>query len=299
MEKATVINVTRFCTEDGPGIRTTVFLKGCPLSCAWCHNPESQCPHIELLYQEQKCVGCAKCARVCPKGAHVFDQNGHKLDRALCVACGACAEKCPVEALSLSGEEMTADEVFAEVERDKIFYKTSGGGVTLSGGEPLARPEFTVSLLEKCHTAGLHTAIETSGFASPEVLARILPLCDLVLFDLKETDPTRHKQFTGIPLAPILQNLKELDRAGIPVHLRLPIIPGYNDREEHFAAVREIANSLNCIKRVEVMPYHAMGAYKYAALGRDYLCTDVTEPTSATVAEWRRLVGDTTRELHT
>ncbi len=295
MEKATVLNITRFCTDDGPGIRTTVFLKGCPLSCVWCHNPESQGTRIELSYQASACVGCGKCVRVCPSKAHVIDDGGHRFDRSLCLTCGDCSKVCPAEALTLFGREMTVDEVFAEVTRDKPFYKTSGGGVTVSGGEPLARPAFTAALLQACREAGIPTAIETCGFASDAALDAVIPLCDLVLFDIKETDPVLHERFTGAPLDPILHALRRIDRMGVPVRLRLPIIPGRNDRAEHFAEVKRLGESLSHLRGIEIMPYHKMGSYKYASLGRAYACDEVEEPSAETVSAWRRLVGDTTQ----
>lgn len=291
---AAVMNVQRFCTDDGPGIRTTVFLKGCPMSCLWCHNPESQSPRPELLYQRDKCTECGRCAVVCRSGAHRMEGAAHHFDRTLCTACGACAAVCPAGAPSLSGRMMTAEEVFTEVQRDLVYYRTSGGGVTVSGGEPLAQPAFVEALFEKCRAAGIHTAIETGGFAAPEALSRVLALCDLVLFDIKETDPRRHEQFAGVPMEPVRQNLKTVCDRGIPVILRVPVIPGLNDREEHLCAVRDLAAALPGVRGVEVMPYHMLGAYKYASLGRAYACADVEEPDKETVARWRRLAGDTT-----
>ncbi|MBR6555975.1 MAG: glycyl-radical enzyme activating protein [Clostridia bacterium] len=236
-----IINITRFCTDDGPGIRTTVFFKGCPLRCLWCHNPESQRFECEAW------------------------ENGEAV-----------------------GRTATVEEVLSEIREDEIFYRTSGGGATLSGGEPMAQPDFAEGILSGCRTAGIRTAMETCGFAAPAVAERLFPLCDLLLFDLKETDPARHEDFTGVPLAPILENLRRADALGIPVCLRLPIIPGLNDREEHFRAVRAIADSLTHPPQLQIMPYHRLGEHKYDRLGREYLCPETHEPTAEEKARWEK-----------
>lgn len=283
-----MINLSRFCTDDGPGIRTTVFLKGCPLSCAWCHNPESQRREAEILFTAEKCAQCGRCAAVCPEDCHTVTEQGHTFDCEHCIACGRCAEVCPTMALEKKGESVSAEEVFEEVKRDLPFYGETGG-VTVSGGEPLEHPVFTAELLRLCREAGIHTAIETSGFGSETAWDAVLPYCDLVLFDIKETDEKRHLDFTGVPLAPILENLHRVDHAGVKTLLRAPIIPGWNDREEHLQNIRELANTLQYCQGVEVMPYHAMGAYKYDCLGRTYRCADVSEPDKETVAHWRQI----------
>ncbi len=289
MDKAAIINLTRFCTDDGPGIRTTVFLKGCPLSCAWCHNPESQKTGPEILFDGDRCTLCGRCVPVCPQNCHRIIDGRHEFDRTACIGCGKCAAACPVSALEQIGGIVTVQEVYEEVARDVPFYMGKGG-VTVSGGEPLAQPEFTANLLRLCREAGIHTAVETSGFCSRQTLETVMPYCDLVLFDLKETDEDRHMDFTGVPLAPILENLRTIDAMGIHTLIRAPIIPGCNDREEHLRKVRQIADSLTCCEGVEIMPYHAMGAYKYDRLGRAYRCDDVLEPEKATVDKWREIV---------
>ncbi len=283
-----MINLSRFCTDDGPGIRTTVFLKGCPLTCAWCHNPESQRREAEILFTAEKCTRCGRCAAVCPEGCHTVTEQGHTFDRTGCTACGLCAKQCPTMALEQKGTPVTAQEVFEEVKRDLPFYGETGG-VTVSGGEPLDHPAFTAELLRLCKEAGIHTAVETSGFGSEAAWEAVLPHCDLVLFDIKETDEKHHLDFTGVPLAPILEHLRRVDEAGVKTHLRAPIIPGWNDREEHLQSIRKLADTLQHCQGVEVMPYHAMGAYKYDCLGRTYRCADVPEPDKETVAHWRQL----------
>lgn len=285
--KASIFNISRCCVDDGPGIRTTVFIKGCPLHCIWCHNPESQRRETELTYNPSKCTVCGRCIEACPTGAHSFSEGNHIFDRSKCTACGKCADMCFNEALAVVGKQMTADEVLAEAVRDRVFYENSGGGVTLSGGEPLSHPEFSAELLTKLREAGIHTAMETCGFAGKEVFERIAPLCDLLLFDLKETDPNRHKEFTGVPLEPILDNLRLADDLGVKIHLRLPVIPGLNDREDHFENAGKIAKSLKNLVRAQIMPYHKLGAYKYATLGREYTLREVEEPDEATKKLWQ------------
>ncbi len=285
-----IINLSRFCTDDGPGIRTTVFLKGCPLRCLWCHNPESQSRESEILYSAEKCVGCTSCEAVCPGGCHSFREGVHLFQRGECIGCGGCAKLCPTEALTLSGKTVDSAEIFREVARDAVFYRESGGGVTVSGGEPLAQPAFTADLLRLCRENGIGTAVETCGFAGEAAVETVLPFCDFILFDVKETDPERHRRFTGVPLEPILKTLHRIAERKIPFRLRLPVIPGFNDREEHFAKAKELAAGFSSCQGLEVMPYHSLGQYKYVQLGKPYLCADVKEPTPETIARWRAAV---------
>ena len=284
----TILNIQRFCTDDGPGIRTTVFLKGCPLHCIWCHNPESQAKRHEIMYNSKKCVACGRCAVVCHKNCHSLEAM-HKFEREMCIGCGACAEVCPTGALELYGKSITVDEVYSEVARDKVFYETSGGGVTISGGDPLFQPYFTAELLKMCKENGIHTTIETSGFADERVLLTVLKYCDLVLFDIKETDEERHKQYTGVCLTPILENLRLVNEKKIPFIIRAPIIPTLNDREAHFKSLKTIRESMEFCQGIQIMPYHKTGSYKYELLNRSYVCSDISEPTKEMIETWGKL----------
>lgn len=269
-----IFDIQRFCVHDGPGIRTTVFVKGCPLRCLWCHNPESQKSAVNIAFYAHKCLYCGACADACKQGRHRFDltrntENGspvHVYDRDGCLACGECAAACPASAIEKIGRRVSADEVMDEVLRDKAFYKNSGGGLTVSGGEPLAQPDFTAALLEKAKAEGIHTCVETCGYCPGEVIKRIAPLVDLFLFDIKETDDALHKEFTGVPFTPIRENLLLIDAMGAGTVLRCPIVPGKNLRDEHLRAIGTLARELKGVKDVEVMAYHTLGNGKYDAL---------------------------------
>lgn len=281
-----IFNIQRFSINDGPGIRTNVFVKGCPLRCRWCHNAESLHPRTELRFRASACVGCGACAAVCEHGGHVFDAAGHTVDRTGCIACGKCAEACLYDGLELVGRTVTVDEVLEEVERDRPFYETSGGGLTLTGGEPTAQSEFAVALLTEAKARGLHTCVETCGFAPWEVLERMAAVTDLFLFDYKETDPAKHKEFTGVDNGRILNNLRRLDEMGCATVLRCPIIPTLNDREDHFAGICALANSLQHVTEVHVEPYHSLGGEKYTELGGAYALKDLPMPEEETVKGW-------------
>lgn len=267
-EQGMIFNIQRFCVDDGPGIRTTVFFKGCPLRCVWCHNPESASPTPDILFSAQKCIGCGYCAAVCPHGLHRLENGGHVFVRDGCEKCGLCAEKCYAKAIEFCGHRATVDEVMGEVVKDADFYETSGGGLTVSGGEPLMQAPFLLALLGRAKAAGIHTCVETSGFAAEEIITEAAAVTDLFLFDYKITDPDEHFRYTGVPNAPILRNLQALDRLGAAVILRCPIIPDINMHPAHFEAIGRLAKERACIQKVELLPYHPLGISKCERLDK-------------------------------
>ncbi|MBE6634842.1 MAG: glycyl-radical enzyme activating protein [Ruminococcaceae bacterium] len=282
----TVFDIQRFSVHDGPGIRTTVFLKGCPLNCIWCHNPESKSPAPQMLLHTKHCIGCGECISACDLGLHSFDEeSNHHIQRENCIFCRKCEAVC-TGAIEICGKEMSADEVIDTVMRDFSFYKNSGGGMTLSGGEPLMQADFSLRLLMLAKEKGLNTAMETSGMAKWESIQSVIPYTDLFLWDYKETCPERHKQYTGATNALILENLRRLNDSGGRIVLRCPIIPGYNDREDHFQAVGKLAEELEGVIRVDIEPYHPLGKSKAEALGKDYPLGDLSFPEKETVMEW-------------
>ena len=268
MVKGLVFNIQRFSLHDGPGIRTAVFMKGCPLRCRWCHNPEGLLPIPELEYNAAKCIGCGRCS-VCPKLCHVTENGVHLFDRTECVKCFRCTDACPAGALLQAGREYTVDEVMKTVDSDRAFYENSGGGLTLSGGEPLLQPDFSKALLEAAKGRGLNTAVETSGYAPEKVIKEISPLVDVFLYDVKLTNDEDHKKYTGVGRDVILSNLRLLNGEKRQIVLRCPIIPAVNDNEDHFDAIAELANELESVVRIDLEPYHDLGVVKYAKFGRE------------------------------
>lgn len=289
----TIFNIQKFSINDGPGIRTTVFMKGCPLNCLWCHNPESKSRKTEIFFDARKCVGCRSC-EVCPYGCHVFTDTEHIFNREKCIACGKCAAECYTDALELVGTEKSVEEIIAEVMKDEAFYENSGGGMTLSGGEPMFQFDFTYELLKRAKENGLHTCIETCGFAKWEQYEKIADLVDIFLFDYKETDPGKHKEFTGVTNELILENLKKLDEKGCKTVLRCPIISGLNDTDEHFTGIAKTANSLRNVLEINVEPYHPLGKGKSEMLGKEYFSDDLSFADDNAVKEWIEKISSQT-----
>jgi len=276
-----VLDIRKYSIHDGPGIRTTVFLKGCGLSCWWCHNPESQAPGFEAIVRDNRCIRCGACVDACGHGAITWTDAGPVTDRAQCAACGDCSAVCYAEARERVGREMAADEVLAEVLQDLPFYEESGGGMTLSGGEPLLQADFTAALLAGAKALGLHTALDTCGFAAWDALERVRADVDLFLYDLKLMDDERHRRFTGVSNAPVLRNLRRLSELGHRIRLRVPVIPDVNDDEENLRAVAAFATDLPHLEGADLLPYHHIGVDKYERLDRMYRLPDARSPSQA------------------
>lgn len=268
-----VTEIQRFCMHDGPGIRTVVFMKGCPLRCEWCHNPETQSAKQEIMYYQAKCIGCGACAGACPNGCHSFNETpegaAHRFDRENCITCGKCVDACPAGALENACREMSADEVLGTVIRDRAFYGAEGG-VTLSGGEPLMQAEDAISLLRKCKTAGIGTAVETCGFFDRSLVAELAKVTDLLLWDYKDSDGERLRQYTGAPDRRDVDNLIACDAAGIPSVLRCIVVGGVNDGLSRVSGIADLFSRLRHCLYAELLPYHPYGGAKAAALGRTF-----------------------------
>jgi len=270
MNTEKILNVTeiqRFCMRDGPGIRTTVFLKGCPLRCAWCHNPETQRYKSELLFYPNKCIGCTACEVSCPKGVHALNEN-HLIDREKCILCSKCVENCPTSALEICGKEYTVKKILSVVEKDRAFYGNLGGA-TLSGGEPFAQGKAVIEFLMACKERGFSTAVETCGYADSDVILAALPYVDLFLWDIKDTDSVRHKQYTGVDNGKILKNLLLINEMNAKIRLRCILVSGVNTDECHYSAIAELASKINNLDGVEWIPYHAYGGTKSVFLGSE------------------------------
>jgi len=274
-----VTDFKRFAVHDGDGIRTTVFLQGCPLACIWCHNPECIPRDVKLLFYHEKCTSCGACVGACAQGVHEITAEGkHILHREKCIHCGACEKVCPIEALKLSGREMDTDEVLSVVLEDKMFYETSGGGMTISGGEPTMQPEFTLSLLKAAKDAGLNTALDTCGLTTWSIYEAMLPYVDAFLFDVKHIDSAAHKALTGAPNERILENLRALSKAGARIDIRIPLIPTLNDAPETLDAIGVLLSEIKPHK-IKLLPYHDYARSKYSALEIPDTMPHVERPT--------------------
>ena len=266
-----ISNIQRFSIEDGPGIRTTVFFKGCPLSCAWCHNPEGIYSHPELVWYDVRCIGSRDCLGACSEDALELVPQGMVIDRQRCTACGDCVSACPSSALEIIGCEWTPEELLAELQKDAVFYETSGGGVTLSGGEPMVQDDFVLAIASLCREAGIHLALDTCGTVNWERYERVLPLVDLILYDLKIFDPGRHQESTGVANDLILENARRIGAAGKPMWIRTPVIPGYTAEKANIAALGDfIAADLPNVERWDLLAYTNLGQPKYHRLDRSY-----------------------------
>lgn len=293
--KGLIFDIKKFAVHDGPGIRTTVFLKGCPLTCWWCHNPESISPKKQLVLFDNKCIGCGECFKVCPEEAHEVLEDGTRVyHRDRCLLCGRCTETCYAEALVMEGKEVTVEEVMVELRKDIPFYENSGGGITLSGGEPLLQHEFARAILKQCKEEELHTAIDTCGHVPWRIYEEILPYVDLVLYDFKHVDAVKHKLYTGVRNELILENLVRMGEYGVPIEVRIPIIPTVNDDKKTVVAATMFLNTVKNITRVELLPYHRLGESKYNRLDMEYKLEGLQPPEKEKmneIAEWMRSYG--------
>ena len=278
-----IFDIQFFCVHDGPGIRTTVFLKGCPLNCIWCHNPEGISREIHLSFVESKCIGCGACAAVCD--VHRFEDGRHVIERSRCTLRGSCVAVCPAGALSFVGRDVTVGEVIGEVLRDRMYYGPSGGGMTLSGGEPAMQPEFMLALAMAAKAEGLNVAVETSGYAPFRVYEAVLPYVDTFLYDVKETEPALHVSFTGVGNRLPMENLRKLYAAGASILLRCPIIPGLNDRDDHFRAIAGLTKEMPNLLGAELLPYHRLAASKSGRMGLP-IQEEFRPPSPELKAEW-------------
>lgn len=273
-----IFNIMKYSIHDGPGIRTTVFMKGCPLRCLWCHNPESQMPKPQLIRFPNRCIGCGNCARVCSTGATMIIDNKLKYDRTKCRNCGQCAEVCYADAMEMAGKYMSVEDVMREVEKDRVFYEESGGGVTFSGGEPFMQPDFLRELLMCCRNKGIHTTVDTSGFVKKDILLNLSKHIDLFLYDLKLMDDEKHKEYVGATNEIILDNLRELVKLGKRIFIRIPIIPGINDDDENLEATGRFLSEIRGIEQINVLPYHNIAKEKYKRMDKEYSLAELEAP---------------------
>ena len=272
--ESTIFDVERNSFVDGPGIRTTVFLKGCNLKCAWCHNPESQEYKPQMMFYSDKCIGCGKCKEVCPTPEN-------------CSLCGKCELYCPMDARKICGKEYNIDKVFSEIVKDKSYYDNSDGGVTFSGGECMLQIDFLLEILKKCKEHGIHTAVDTAGHVPFEHFERILPYTDLFLYDIKLFDSEKHKQYIGVENERILENLTKLFQKGAKVWIRIPIISGVNDSETEMKNIKAFLNKNGVPEKIELLPYHALGENKYRAIGKGVVSFQT--PTKETIERLKEI----------
>lgn len=286
-----VTEIQRFCMHDGPGIRTVVFLKGCPLRCEWCHNPETQSAENEIRFFSKKCIGCGACAAVCNNGAHRITDNIHTFDRSKCNGCMKCLDVCCSNALTPSFTEMTVDEVLEEAAKDRAFYGEKGG-ITLSGGEPLMQPLESLELLKKCKKLGIGTAVETCGYFDESVVPDLVALTDCILWDFKDGNGQRHKEYTGVSNEKIKNNLLLCDSLGAKTVMRCIMVSGVNTSEDHYIAVADLWYRLKHCEYVELIPYHAYGGSKMLSLGKEDNGNPEWIPTDSMLKEAKKYLQD-------
>jgi len=285
-----VTRIQKFCTHDGPGIRTVVFLKGCPLRCEWCHNPETQSAQNQLMYSEKLCIGCGACAEVCRNAVHGISEQGHCVDFSKCSACGVCAEVCPTGACEMAAHDMTIRELIREIEKDRAFYGEDGG-LTVSGGEPMLHPHECMELLKTSKLHGIGTAIETCGFFDSAWIPTLLENTDIFLWDFKDSDEERHIRYTGVSNRKILENLRMLNGLGAKIILRCILVNGVNTNDAHYSAIAHLRDSLtNCVG-VDLLPFHAYGSSKAMQMGYAYIPRREWIPTEEQLRQARKILN--------
>lgn len=283
-QPATIFAIKRYALHDGPNIRTTIFFKGCPLACHWCHNPEGMDSKVKILNLAERCVGCGECIRNCRDNVLRMTAEGIRRDEDRCTMCRTCIDSCPALAHESTGWQLSIDELVTEIKKDQPFFDQSGGGITCSGGEPLCQPESLMALLQACGALGIHRAVDTCAFAPTETLLRIATQTDLFLFDLKHMDSTIHKHYTGVANELILHNLQALAITGKPVRIRIPLIAGVNDDEKNIEATGAFAAGCSGVEGIDILPYHPSATGKYRKLGRNYQGKLLSAPSAETVA---------------
>lgn len=278
MDSGVIFDIKRYSIHDGPGIRTTIFLKGCPLSCWWCHNPESHSSFPDVIYRPDRCIGCGACEEVCPERAIELTKIGYVVDKERCTVCRKCALACPAEAREVVGEVTTVRDLVREIEKDILFFDESGGGATFSGGEPLFQPDFLIEVLKVCRHKNIHTVVDTCGYAPQKTLETVARLAGLLLFDLKIMDAELHKRYTGVSNELILSNLKWLSGQGFPMIVRVPVIPGINDTAGNMETLGKFLSTLPLIPDINLLPYHSSAREKYRRLGMHYPLNEIPAP---------------------
>ena len=273
-----VFDVKRYTLHDGPGIRVTIHLKGCPLSCLWCHNPEGRLPMPQVLFRGERCIACGACINACPKGAISLSRGAFLTDVNLCLGIGACVDVCPSGARELCGKETSVDDVMAHILRERIFFEQSGGGVTLGGGEPFHQPDFAIAILRECRRREIHTAVDTCGFVSRSVLMEAVPLTDLFLYDIKHMDPEKHLEYTGVDNEVILSNLEKLGEAGAQIHARIPFIPGLNTDGKNLRSAGAFLRGVKGVAKVNLLPYHSAAEAKHRRWDVEYKLKGLSAP---------------------
>ena len=279
MDSGIIFDIKKYAINDGPGIRTTIFFKGCNLQCKWCHNPESMSTKVQKMYNKDKCLMCGGCEQSCPEGAITLTPNGIITDKEKCIVCGGCAEVCPSLGTEMSGKDTTINEIMDVIEKEQIFYDQSDGGVTFSGGEPLMHSSFLINLLDECGKRGIHRTVDTTGFAKTETLLEVAKRTDLFLYDLKMIDSEKHKEWTSVNNELIINNLKVLAETGAEINIRIPLIKGVNDDEHNLVESAKLIASLSGdAKKINILPYHNIAQKKYEKLGEKYDSGEMTEP---------------------